>query len=98
MKQVSAYIHAHNIPDSKISSNTILVGSNDFIGGTYSFTILPNERDVTVSIPIINDQIVEQLRERFTIILSVEMQPGLSVGNNQTSIIIVDDDGMLHEN
>lgn len=97
MKQVSTYIHKHNIHDSKISSNTILVGSTDFIGGTYSFTILPSEQDKTVSIPIIDDQIVEQLRERFTISLSVEMQPGLSVGNSLTSIIIVDDDGKLHE-
>lgn len=84
--------------NTKLSSNPIfLVGSTDFMGGTYSFTILPSEQDTTVSIPIINDEIVEQLRERFTISLSVEMQPGLSVGNNQTSIIIVDDDGTLHE-
>lgn len=56
---------------------------------------MPNEAIKTVTIPIINDETVEQLREQFSISLIVEAQPGLSVGNSQTSVTIVDDDGIV---
>ena len=71
-----------------------ILGSSDFTGGTYSYTILPNQQDTTVSIPILDDNIVERLREQFTISLSVQPQPGLNLGNSETSVTIIDDDGM----
>ena len=77
------------------SLETLLyIGTTDFIGGVYSYTIQPNEQDTTVSIPISNDQTVEQLREQFSLSLSIEPQAGLRLGNSQTSVTIVDDDGM----
>lgn len=72
------------------------IGTTDFTGGVYSYTIVPNEQDTTVSIPISNDQTVEQPREQFSLSLSIEPQAGLRLGNSQTPVTIVDDDGMLH--
>ena len=73
----------------------IVAVSSDFTGGTYSYTIPANEQQTTVSIPILDDNIVEQLREQFSISLSVQPQPGLNLGNSQTSVTIVDDDSMI---
>ena len=72
-----------------------LVGSTDFDNGQYSFTIQPNEQETTVRIPITNDQVVEQLREQFSVSLSLQPQSGLNTGNSQASVTIVDDDGEI---
>ena len=69
-------------------------GATDFTSGTYTYTILPNQQETTVSIPITDYQTVEQLREQFSISLSVQPQPGLNLGNSEASVTIVDDDGM----
>ena len=68
----------------------------DFTGGDQPFTIQPGETQTTVRVVILNDETVEQLREEFSLILSVQSQPGLSLGNSQTSISIIDDDGRCH--
>ena len=68
-------------------------GSSDFDGGTHPFTIPPNEEGTTVSIPITDDDIVERLREEFSLSLSVQPQPGVNMGNSETSVTIIDDDG-----
>ena len=72
-----------------------LVGSTDFANGQYSFTIQPNEQETTVRIPITDDQVVEQLREQFSVSLSLQPQSGLNTGNSQASVTIVDDDGEI---
>ena len=69
--------------------------TTDFTGGVYSFTIQPNEQETRVRVPILNDEIVEQMREEFSLVLSVQSQPGLSLGNTQTSIYIIDNDGRV---
>lgn len=60
----------------------------------YPFTILEDQVQTTISIPITDDQTVEILREQFSLSLSVRPQPGLSLDISETSITIVDDDGM----
>ena len=70
-----------------------ILGSSDFTGGTYSYTIPSNQQEATVSIPILDDVTVEQLREQFSVDISLEPQPGLSLGNSQGVVTIIDDDG-----
>lgn len=53
---------------------------------------------MSVPISIINDSVVEQLREQFSLNISITPQPGLSLGNSQGAVTIVDDDGMLYNN
>ena len=68
------------------------------MGGDYPFTLQPSEQQTTVRIPIFNDEIVEQLREDFSLNLSIQPQSRLTVGNSQTSVSIIDDDGRVHLN
>ena len=58
--------------------------------------IQPGEQDATVSIPIIDDAAVEQLREQFSVSISIQPQAGLSLGSTQGAVTIVDDDGNPH--
>ena len=67
----------------------------DFTGGEYVFTIEADEQETTVRIPITDDQVVEQLREQFSVSLSLQPQSGLNTGISQASVTIVDDDGEI---
>ena len=66
--------------------------STDFTGGEYSFTLQPAEQQTTISIPIIDDLTVEQLQEQFSVSLSVQPQPGVTLGNSEASVTIEDND------
>lgn len=64
----------------------------DFTGGAYSFTIQPTEQQTTVSIPITDDFTVEQLREQFSVSLSIQPQTGVTLDNSEATVTIVDND------
>ena len=64
----------------------------DFTGGEYSFTIQPEEQQTTISIPITDDFTVEELREQFSVSLSLQPQTGVTLGNSEASVTIVDND------
>lgn len=66
----------------------------DFTSGMYPFTIREDEVQTAISIPITDDQTVEQ-KEQFSVSLSLQPQPGLSLDISDASITIVDDDGMI---
>ena len=55
--------------------------------------IQPEQQQVTIPINITDDTTVEQLREQFSVSLSLQPQAGLSLGNAQGAVTIVDDDG-----
>lgn len=61
----------------------------------YQFVIQPMQQQVTIPITIIDDATVEELREQFLVSISFQSQPGLSLGNSQGSITIIDNDGNL---
>ena len=76
---------------------TYSVVSSDFTGGEYPFTIQPAEQQTTISIPItdditVDDITVEQLQEQFSVSLSVQPQPGVTLGNSEASVTIEDND------
>ena len=66
---------------------------SDYADGGYQFTILPGQQQTTVPISITDDTTVEDLREQFSVSLSLQPQQGLSSGNSQASVTIVDNDG-----
>ena len=76
------------------AGNIFALGSTDFTGGEYTFTMQPDEQQISVQIPILDDEVVEELRERFSVSLSVLPQPGINLGNNRSDVTITDDDGM----
>lgn len=53
------------------------------------------QQQVTIPIRIIDDATVEELREQFSVSVSFQAQPGLSLGNSQGTITIIDNDGNL---
>lgn len=55
-------------------------------------------QQVTIPISIIDDAMVEQLREQFLMTISLQPQPGVSLGNSQGSVTIVDNDGNSDSN
>ena len=65
----------------------------DYDNGAYQFVIQPEQQQVIISIPITDDDTVEQLREQFSVSISIEPQLGLSLSNSQGAVTIVDDDG-----
>ena len=67
---------------------------SDYNDGVYQFEIPPEQQDVTISIPITDDTTVEPLREQFSISISLQPQSGLSLGDSQGSVTIVDNDGV----
>ena len=67
---------------------------SDYNDGVYQFEISPGQQDVTISIPITDDTTVEQLREQFSISISLQPLSGLSLGDSQGSVTIVDNDGV----
>ena len=85
------FVHTTQQPSNVFS--TILTVS-DYNDGVSQFEILPGQQDVTISIQITDDTTVEQLREQFSISLSLQPQPGLSLGDSQGSVTIVDNDGV----
>ena len=68
--------------------------SGDFSDGVYSFNLQPGEQNVTVSIPIFDDNIQEQL-EMFLVSMSVQPKDGLNIGNSEAFVNIRDDDSKL---
>ena len=74
---------------------SLFLESTDFIGGAYSFTLQPAEQQTTISIPITDDITVEQSEEQFSVSLSVQPQTGVSIGNSEASVTIVDNDSEL---
>lgn len=67
---------------------------SDYNDGVYQFVIQPGEEQINIAIPITNDITVEQLREQFSVSISLEPQDGLSLGTSQGAVTIVDDDGI----
>lgn len=67
---------------------------SDYSDGVYQFEILPGQQNVTIPIPITDDTTVEQLREQFSISISLQPQSGLSLGDSQGSVTIMDNDGV----
>lgn len=80
--------------NSYISMNSIYTAS-DYEHGVYQFVIQPMQQQVTIPIRIIDDATVEELREQFSVSVSFQAQPGLSLGNSQGTITIIDNDGNL---
>ena len=72
-----------------------ILESTDFTGGVYSFTLQPAEQQTTISILITDDITVEQSEEQFSVSLSVQPQTGVSIGNSEVSVTIVDNDSEL---
>ena len=59
-----------------------------------SFELQPGEKETIVQISIVDDDVVEQLQEQFSVSLSLQSQLGLSLGNiSEATVTIVDDDG-----
>ena len=68
---------------------------SDYNDGVYQFEIQPGQQDVTIPIPITDDTTVEQLREQFSMSITLQPQLGLRLGDSQGTVNIVDDDGMI---
>ena len=80
------------------SPNSLSYTALDYSDGVYQFVIEPREQEVEIPIPITNDVIVEQLREQFSVDISLQPQPGLSLGRSQGVVTIIDDDGKIFTN
>ena len=65
----------------------------DYDHGTYQFVIQPEQQQITIPISIIDDVLLEDLREQFSVIISLLPQSGLILGNSQDSVTIVDNEG-----
>ena len=68
------------------------IGGNDYIATSYNITIPSQTTHVLFNISIIDDNILEDT-ENFTVTI-MSSQPSITVNTpDQTTIIIVDDDG-----
>lgn len=71
------------------------VGISDFTSGSYPFIIPVDHIQTTASISITDDDMIELPRETFSVSLSIQPQPRLTVGISEATITIIDDDRKL---
>ena len=68
--------------------------ASDFVDANITITISPGDTSAVVSIPIIDDNLVER-EERFVVVLQPQGN-GITVGTpGQAVVVIVNDDGEL---
>ena len=57
-----------------------------------SGSIPAGQTEAVVSVPIVNDNELEQIRENFAVVLEVAIRDGLRIGTPTAMVTILDDD------
>ena len=57
-----------------------------------SGSIPAGQAEAVVSVPIVNDNELEQIRENFAVVLEVAIRDGLMIGTSTAMVTILDDD------
>ena len=57
-----------------------------------SGSIPAGQTEAVVSVPIVNDNVPEQFREYFRVVLEVAIRDGLRIGTSTAMVTILDDD------
>ena len=67
-------------------------GGVDYGMEDVSGSIPAGQTEAVVSVPIVNDNELEQIRENFAVVLEVATRDGLRIGTSTATVTILDDD------
>ena len=86
MHTLSQYTH-----DSLVSN----IDGSDYRSTVLVETFVPSDDQISqetcVALPVIDDLIANEANEQFSVVL-IDVTPTANVGNNETCVIIIDDD------